>query len=87
MGFGLFGVRGGWQIPEDPGILTTLGNVIPQELWHLYGVAEKCLPGVSEKGDYEGSELHATKEQSLADMSGREVPEEPSLVDYGGLMT
>lgn len=31
--------------------------------------------------------LHVTKDQSLADMSGRKIPEEPSLVNCGGPRT
>lgn len=31
--------------------------------------------------------LHVTKEQSLADGSGMAIPDEPRLVDYGGLVT
>lgn len=61
--------------------MTTFGNEIPQDLGSLYYIANKCLPSVSEKGAHGGSSLHVTKEQSLADGSGREVTKDPSLVD------
>lgn len=51
---------------------------------------KKCLFSVSEEGEYGGNRIPSCmlqKRQSIADMSGRKIPEEPSLVDCGGPRT
>lgn len=45
---------GSWEILQESGVLATLGCVIPQELWHLQGMAEKNAYPVSQRKENMG---------------------------------